>query len=442
MSATAPPKRNTPSQAGTLRHFRWYICGLLLYATTVNYVDRAVLGILEPTIARDLHWSNTEYGTISSVFQIGYAIMMPFAGRLIDWLGLRLGYSLSTLVWSLSSMGHALARTGTQFAIARLGLGLGEAANFPACIKAVADWFPRRERALATGIFNGGSNLGAIIAPLTVPIVTLHFGWHAAFIFTGSLSLTWVILWAIVYREPEQHPRLSREELVHIRSDQEGTSTDAVPYREVIGERAAWAFLIGKFLTDPVWWFYLFWLPNFLHTKYGVSLGRLGAPLIAVYAASAVGSIGGGWLSSFLLNRGWRVGAARKTAMLVCALCVTAAVFVPAAADSLWWTVALIGIAAAAHQGWSANLFTVVSDCFPRAAVGSVVGLGGFGGAIGGALVQIAVGKWLDASGGSYAPIFFIAGTIYLVALLVIHLLLPRFEQIKFVGSIPSPHGL
>ncbi len=431
MSATAPLKHKAAAQPGTIANLRWYICGLLLYATTVNYVDRAVLGILEPTIARDLHWSETEYGTINAVFQLGYAIMMPLAGRLIDWLGLRLGYSLATLVWSLSSMSHALARTGTQFAFARLGLGLGEAANFPACIKAVADWFPKRERALATGIFNGGSNLGAIIAPLTVPIITAHFGWHAAFIFTGSLSLSWVILWASFYREPEKNPKLSTEELSLIRSDHEVDPVERTPYIRLLDKRATWAFLIGKLLTDPVWWFYLFWLPGFLHRNYGVDLLHIGPPLVAVYAASAVGSIGGGWLSSSLVKRGWRVGVARKTAMLVCALCVSVVVFVPKAAGNLWLTVALIGIATAAHQGWSANLFTLASDNFPRAAVASVVGLGGLGGAVGGALVQPAIGKWLDVSHGAYGPIFLVAGTIYIVALLIIHLLLPRSAQLR-----------
>ena len=435
MSATASPEPASASQAGTIRNFRWYICGLLLYATTVNYMDRAVLGILEPTIARDLHWDNTEYGTISAVFQLGYAAMMPLAGRLIDWLGLRLGYSLSTLVWSLSSIAHAFAKTGTQFALARLGLGIGEAANFPACIKAVADWFPRRERAFATGIFNGGSNLGAVLAPLLVPVVTVRFGWHAAFIFTGSLSFTWVILWLLIYREPERHPKLSRQELAWIRSDHEQATNVSVPYRQIIDQRATWAFLIGKLLTDPVWWFYLFWLPTFLSHNYHVDLTHLGAPLIAVYALSAVGSIAGGWLSSRLLKRGWPVGKARKTAMLVCALCVTFVIYVPRAAGSLWLTVLLIGIAAAAHQGWSANLFTLVSDCFPRAAVSSVVGLGGLGGAIGGAVAQQAIGRWLDLSGNSYAPIFFIAGSMYLIALLIIQLLLPRFEEVRIKGS-------
>ncbi|HEX4749132.1 MAG TPA: MFS transporter [Bryobacteraceae bacterium] len=424
MSATAPLKTQATRESGTIRNFRWYICGLLLYATTVNYMDRAVLGLLEPNIARDLHWSNSDYGNISAAFQIGYAVMMPLAGRLIDWIGLRIGYALSTLLWSISSLAHALAGNGFQFGVARLGLGLGEAANFPACIKAVADWFPKRERAFATGIFNGGSNLGAILAPLLVPLVYVNFGWRAAFIFTGSLSLTFVILWTLIYREPEDHPRLSSQELALIRSDQEIVSKGRVPYSHVIGDRAAWAFLVGKFLTDPVWWFYLFWLPGFLQRSYHVELANVAAPLVTVYAASAVGSVFGGWLSSLLIKHGWAIQRARQTAMLVCAVAVMAAMFVPLLSWSMWWTVALIGIATAAHQGWSANLYTVASDNFPRAAVASVVGLGGLGGAVGGALVQPAVGAWLDLSHNSYGPIFVICGATYLIALLIIHLLL------------------
>ncbi|MGH9654202.1 MAG: MFS transporter [Bryobacteraceae bacterium] len=429
---TKPPALGIPAQQKrTVAHFRWYICGLLLYATTVNYMDRMVLSILEPTIARQLHWSSTDYGYIVGVFQAGYAIMMPIAGRLIDWIGLRFGYAASAILWAGSSMCHALARTAGQFALARLGLGLGEAANFPACIKAVADWFPRRERALATGIFNGGSNLGALCAPLLVPFIAANFTWRAAFLCTGSLSLSWVVLWLIFYREPEKHPRLSAEELAFIRSDQEQPEASGVPYTRVIRNRAAWAFIVGKFLTDPVWWFYLFWLPNFLHNQYGVSLSHLGAPLVAVYAGSAFGSLFGGWLSSSLLKRGWRVGAARKTAMLVCALSVVSVVYVPQATGSLWLTVGLIAIATAAHQGWSANLFTITSDCFRRSAVASIVGLGGLMGAVGAVIAQPATGRWLDYSHNAYAPIFYIAGSMYLFALLIIQLLLPRFQLQK-----------
>jgi len=420
--------------AGTrkLAHLRWYICGLLFYATTVNYMDRMVLGILKPTIASQLHWTDTEYGMINSAFQLGYAVMLPIAGRLIDWLGLRLGYTVAVVFWSLSSMAHALAGTAFQFGIARLGLGLGEAANFPAALKTVADWFPQRQRATAVGLFNSGSNIGAVVAPLVVPVLTAHFGWHSAFLFTGSLSMTWAVVWYLFYREPEKHPLLSGEELAVIRSDQETpAATQKFSYLRLLSNRAARAFVLGKFLTDPVWWFYLFWLPGFLNAKYGLDLIHLGPPLATVYLSADIGSIGGGWLSSWLLKRGWSAGAARKTAMLVCALAVTAVIFVPYAAGHLWVTVGLVSIAAAAHQGWSANIFTMASDCFPRRAMASIVGLGGFGGAIGGMLAQPAIGRWLDFSHQYYAPLFFVAGSMYLLTLLIIHLMVPRFEQQK-----------
>jgi MFS transporter, ACS family, hexuronate transporter len=417
------------STTKTLANFRWYICGLLFYATTVNYMDRIVMGILKPTISHDLGWNETDYAMITTAFQVGYAIMMPIAGRVIDWLGLRIGYPLAVLVWSISSLSHAFAGNLLQFSVARLGLGLGEAANFPAAIKAVADWFPRRERALATGIFNSGSNVGALLAPLAIPFVVARFGWHAAFLFTGCLSFSWIFIWLYFYREPEQHPRLSKAELALIRSDDEVVTTGKFPYSRLLKKRATWAFLSGKFITDPVWWFYLFWIPGFLQTKYHVDLSHLGLPLVAIYLSADFGSIGGGWLSSHLLKLGWPVGRARKTAMLVCALCVTVVMFVPIAAGNLWLTVALISVAASAHQGWSANLYTITSDCFPRAAIGSIVGLGGLGGAIGGALVQPAIGIWLDFSKEAYGPIFISAGCMYLVSLLLIHRLLPRFVQ-------------
>jgi MFS transporter, ACS family, hexuronate transporter len=409
-------------------HLRWYICGLLFYATTVNYMDRTVLGILKPVIAGELHWTDTEYGLINSAFQLGYAVMMPLAGRLIDGVGIRIGYSVAVLFWSLASMSHAFAGSALQFGAARLGLGLGEAANFPAAIKTVADWFPRRERALATGIMNGGSNMGALIAPLVVPLLTSHFGWHSAFLFTGSLSMCWAIAWFLFYREPEQNSLLSKRELEWIRGDQEQESPTRLSYRVMLSRRATWAVVLGKALTDPVWWFYLFWLPGFLHSKYHVNLVSLGPPLVAVYLAADIGSIGGGWLSSFLIQRGWTLGKARKGAMLVCAVCVLTAAFVPQAAGNLWLTVLLVSIAAASHQGWSANMYTLASDCFPRSAVASIIGLAGMAGAIGGMLAQPAIGAWLDFSHQSYGPLFIIAGSMYLFALLLIHLLLPRIE--------------
>ena len=418
------------ARSKTIPNFRWYICGLLFYATTVNYMDRMVISILHTTIADDLHWTESDYARVTTAFQLGYAVMMPIAGKLIDWLGLRVGYPLAAGVWSLSSIGHAFAGNVAQFSFARLGLGLGEAANFPASIKAVADWFPRKERALATGIFNSGSNIGAVVAPVMVPILVLKFGWHSAFVFTGMLSLTFVVLWSLIYREPEDHKRLSPEELALIRSDSDETAAvEKVPYFRMLKKRATWAFLLGKFLTDPVWWFYLFWIPGFLSQKYHVNLGNVGLPLVAIYVSAGFGSIGGGWLSSSLLKRGWELGKARKTAMLVCAICVVAAAFVPFVGGSLWAAVALVAVAASAHQGWSANLYTVASDCFPRAAIGAVVGLGGLGGAIGGVLVQPAIGWWLDHSNKIYSPLFIVAGSVYLIALLIIQLLLPKYEQ-------------
>ena len=427
-SRPASPAKDVPV-AGRATHIRWFVCGLLFYATTVNYMDRMVLGILKPTIARQLHWSETEYGWITFAFQLGYAVMMPVAGRLIDWLGLRLGYTLAALVWATCSMLHALAGTAFQFGLARLGLGLGEAANFPAALKAIAEWFPQSERALATGIFNSGTNVGAVIAPLLVPFLTARFGWQSAFLCTGSLSLSWVVCWVIFYRSPERYRGLSTQELPLIRSGQDAATDARVSYKVLLRSRATWAFLLGKFLTDPVWWFYLFWIPGFLQLKYHVDLLHIGPPLVTIYLAADIGSVGGGWLSSWLIKRGWDVARARKRAMLVCAVCVLAVMFVPAARGNLWLTVALIATAASAHQGWSANLFSIATDCFPRSMVGSIIGLGGLGGAIGGMLVQPAVGLWLDFSKEWYAPIFFVAGSMYLIALFVIHRLLPSFEQ-------------
>lgn len=417
-----------------LPHLRWYICGLLFFATTVNYIDRQVLGLLKPVIEKDLGWSEVDYGWIVTAFQFAYALMMPFAGRLIDKLGTRLGYMLAVVVWSFAAMAHALARNAVQFGMARFALGFGESANFPAAIKTIADWFPQRERALATGIFNSGTNIGAVVAPLTVPYLAVHYGWQSAFIFTGAVGFLWVVLWLWFYHKPEEHPRLSPEERTLIEAGREPeAASERIPYSQLLTSRAAWAFAVGKFLTDPVWWFYLFWLPGFLNRIYGVDLSHLGLPLVVVYQACTFGSIGGGWIPSFLLRRGWTVNAARKTAMLICAVAVTSVVFVARAGGNMWLAVALVSVAAAAHQGWSANLFTLASDMFPRGAVGSVVGFGGMGGAIGGMLVAPAIGYWLDWSHGAYGPLFVVAGSMYLLALGLIQLLVPK------LGVIPHP---
>lgn len=417
-------------KSGGFQHYRWVICGLLFYATTINYIDRQVLGILKPVLQKELGWQESDYGYIVFAFQAAYAILMPIAGRILDWLGTRIGYALAVAIWSVAAMSHSLAQNALQFSAARFMLGLGEAGNFPAALKTVADWFPQRERALATGIFNSGSNIGAIVAPMAVPWIALHFGWRAAFLGTALFSFTWILLWLGFYRPARQHPRLSAEEfaLIHQGREKEPPAI-RVPALRLMQCRGMWAFLLGKFLTDPVWWFYLFWLPGFLNSTYGLDLSHLGAPLITIYLSADIGSIGGGWLSSTLLQRGWTPNRARKTAMFVCAAAVTGVIFVMHTGGNLWLAVALISIAAAAHQGWSANLYTLVSDVFPTQVVGSVTGLGGFGGALGGMLVAPAIGKWLEISNKSYGPLFVVAGVMYLIALAVIHLLVPRLDK-------------
>ncbi len=436
MSAPAPGKTQTASPPSRVGRFRWYVCGLLFYATTVNYVDRQVLSLLKPVISHDLGWNEATYGWIVFSFQAAYAIIMPIAGRVIDWLGTRTGYTLAVLVWSCAAMAHSLARSSLQFAVARFALGFGEAANFPAAIKTVADWFPKRERALATGVFNSGSNIGALIAPLLVPFIASRFGWRPSFLVTGALDVVWIIVWLTTYRSPRENKRVSPAELAYIESDPVEPSR-RVPYLTLLSKRAAWAFLLGKFLTDPAWWFYLYWFPGFLNQKYGINLSHLGPPLIAVYLAADVGSIGGGWISSHLLARGRTVTRARKTALLTCAVVVLPVVFVMTTHGNVWATVLLVSLAAAGHQGWSANLYTLVSDTFPRSEIASVVGLGGMGGAIGGALVNPAIGYWLDFSHQLYAPLFVIAGSVYLIAFFLIHRLVPRLEQVH--APIPSP---
>jgi ACS family hexuronate transporter-like MFS transporter len=409
-------------------HTRWVVCVLLLFATTVNYVDRQVLGLLAPDLQKEIGWDEKTYGYIVTAFQAAYALGLLVAGRLLDLFGTRIGYAFAVVFWSLAAMAHAFARTPFGFGAARFALGLGEAANFPACVKTVAEWFPKKERALATGIFNAGSNLGAIIAPLLVPWIALTWGWPWAFIWTGALGFIWLIFWWVYYRTPQEHPKLSKEEFRYIHSDAE-KRTKPMPWASLVEHRQAWAFALGKFMTDPVWWFFLFWLPKFLNEKHGITLAKVGLPIVTIYILADVGSIAGGWFSSHLVKRGWTVNRARKTAMLACALCVTPVMFA-GYATNLWTAVFLIGLAAAAHQGWSANLFTIVTDMFPKKAVGSAVGFGGMAGAIGGMFVATGVG-WLLQTTGSYVPLFLLAGTAYLLALGVIHLLVPKLEPAK-----------
>ena len=388
-------------------------------------MDRQVLGLLAPDLQKIFQWNEIQYGYIVTAFQTTYALGLLVMGGFIDRIGTRIGYAIAIAVWSLSAMGHALASSVLGFGVARAMLGLGESGNFPAAIKTVTEWFPKKERALATGVFNSGTNVGAIIAPLTVPWVYVHLGWRWAFLFTGLFSATWLVVWLVFYRRPEEHPKLSRSELLYIQSDPEEPVTK-IPWLRLLPHRQTWAFALGKFMTDPVWWFYLFWLAKFFSAAHGLTLSKLGPPLVVIYVAADVGSIFGGWLSSSLIKRGWSVNGARKTAMLICALCVVPVMFIPYVTQ-LWPQVALFSLATAAHQGWSCNMFTTASDMFPRRAVGSVVGIGGFCGAVGGMCIASFTGFHLQRT-HSYLLLFFIAGSAYLLALFVIQMLAPRLE--------------
>jgi ACS family hexuronate transporter-like MFS transporter len=401
---------------------------LLLLGTTKNYMDRQVLGVLKTTLQHDLGWNDIDYGNLVLAFQAAYAVGMILVGRLVDRLGTRLGYALAMAFWSLASMGHALGNSFTSFVIARSALGFGEAGVFPASIKTVAEWFPKKERALATGIFNAGTNAGAIVTPLIVPWIALHWGWRWAFVITGALGFVWLIFWLVLYRKPEEHSRVSKAELAYIRGDPSEPNRK-IKWISLFPHRQTWAFVMGKFMTDPIWWFYLFWIPDFLQRRHGLALIKIGLPIMVIYLISDVGSVGGGWLSSWLIHRGKSINAARKIAMLVCALCVVPIV-IAYRTDNMWEAVLLIGLAAAGHQGFSANLFTLTSDIFPSQAVGSVVGIGGMAGAIGGMLIATVVGHILQWS-GSYMVPFFIAGSAYLVALATIQLLSPKLEPAR-----------
>lgn len=417
----APASAAPPGKPAT--SYRWRICALLFAATTINYVDRQVLGVLAPLLQVQLGWSELEYGYIVTAFQSAYALGLLVAGGAIDRLGSRLGYAIAIAVWSIAAMAHSLVRTTLGFGALRFLLGLGEAGNFPAAIKTVAEWFPQRERSFATGLFNSGSNIGAILAPIMAPWVALRFGWQWAFVVTGVFSAMWIAAWLTIYRKPEQHPSVSATELSYIQSGREEPA-QRVPWRDLLPLRQTWAFTAGKFITDPVWWFFLSWLPKFFNSEHGLTLTELGLPLVVIYLTADVGSIGGGWLASWFMRRGFAPGKARKAAMLCCALSVVPVVFAPFVSN-LWGAVALVSIAAAAHQGWSANLFTLTSDMFPRRAVASVVGIGGFAGAVGGMLIATFTGLLLEFT-GSYIPVFLMASSAYLVALGVIHFLVPR----------------
>jgi ACS family hexuronate transporter-like MFS transporter len=407
-------------------HYRWTICALLFFATTINYVDRQVLGLLAPMLQTKIGWNELQYGYIVMAFQWAYAIGLLIMGGVIDRIGTRLGYAAAITIWSLAAMSHALVRTVLGFGVARFALGLGESGNFPAAIKTVAEWFPRKERALATGIFNSGTNIGATVAPLVVPWIAVHLGWQFAFLFTGLFSAIWVVCWLTTYRKPQDHPRVSAAELNYIQSEPV-EPTVKIAWLSLLPHSQTWAFILGKFITDPVWWFFLFWLPKFFASEHNLTLTGLGLPLIVIYNAATLGSVFGGWLPAKFLKMGWTANRARKTTMLACALAVVP-IMIASRVQNLWGAVALISLATAAHQGWSANLFTLASDMFPRRAVASVVGIGSCGGAIGGAMVAGFVGFLLQHT-HNYLPVFMMAGLAYLFALLVIQLLAPRLQR-------------
>jgi MFS transporter, ACS family, hexuronate transporter len=418
--------RPSASQSGAgffAGNFRWLICALLFLGVTKNYMDRQVLGVLKGPLQLEFGWNDIDYGNLVFAFQAAYALGLLCVGRLIDRLGTRAGYAAAMIFWSLASMAHAAASSFSTFLFARAALGFGESGVFPASIKCIAEWFPKKERALATGIFNAGTNIGAIVTPLIVPWIAVHLGWRWAFLLTGALGFAWLALWLLLYRKPEEHPRCTPQERNYIQSDASEPATK-IRWTQLLPRRQTWVVAAGKFLTDPIWWFYLFWIPDYLQRQHGLRLTQIGLPILVIYVISDLGSIGGGWLSSALLRRQFSVNASRKWAMLICALCVVpvAGVF---RVSGLWPATLLIGFAAAGHQGFSANLYTLSSDLFPARAVASVVGIGGMAGAVGGMLIAQLVGHVLQWT-GSYMIPFAIAGSAYMLALLLIHLLSPR----------------
>ena len=410
--------RRPTSLPSTLPRFRWVVCGLLFFATTVNYVDRQVLGILATPLQKEIGWSESDYGWIISAFQAAYACCMVLAGTFIDRVGTKIGYSVGIVVWSVAAMAHGLVNSAFGFGIARFALGAGEASNFPAAVKTVAEWFPQKERALATGIFNSGSNIGALIAPLLVPWMAFKFGWRSTFFLTGAIGFLWLVAWWILYRKPET---------IRENTPRRARSTN---WKALLSIKETWLLGAMRFATDPIWWFYLFWLPKYLGSQHGLSLSELGLPLVVIYLSADIGSIGGGLISSWLIRRGWQPIQARKGGMLLSAL-VVLPMMVASMVQDLWVLVAMISLAAAAHQAWAANVFTLVSDLYPQSSVASMVGLSGFFGALGGVLFSALTGLILQWT-GSYLPMFIWAGIGYLLGLGIIHIGTRASRQIEF----------
>jgi MFS transporter, ACS family, hexuronate transporter len=419
-------------------NFRWFICGLLFLATTINYLDRQVLSLLKPALESEFHWTEIDYSNIVMAFTAAYALGYLFFGKIVDYIGTKLGYALSVFLWSIAAMAHAAVGSTAGFVFARVGLGLSEGGNFPASIKATAEWFPIKDRALATGIFNSGTNIGAVVAPILIPWILGNYGWQEAFLWTGALGFLWLILWMYYYEIPSRHKKISKSEydLIHSDAVPGDTSSRKITWGQVLRIRQAWVFILGKFLTDPVWWFFLFWLPAYFSSAYAIDLKKPNWQLAIVYTATTIGSIGGGFLSSYLIRKGWPVFKARQRSMLLYAFLVLPVMTAPFAGN-IWIAVALISMATAAHQAWSANLYTTVSDMFPKHAVSTVVGVGGMAGSIGGMLFPIVVGRLLEffKQQGSittgYTILFIVCGFAYLIAWRVMKLLSPTMEKVK-----------
>jgi ACS family hexuronate transporter-like MFS transporter len=417
---------------------RWIVVALLFFATTINYIDRQVIGLLKPTLEVEFGWSEKDYANIVMAFTAAYALGLLVFGRIIDRIGTKMGFSISIVFWSIAACLHGVVKTTFGFGIARAALGLGESGNFPAAIKTVAEWFPKKERALATGIFNSGANIGAVFAPILVPTILALYGWQEAFIITGAIGFVWLIFWLYYYEIPTRHKKVTEAELAHIHSDNEEDTGNEKPitWGTLFRVRQTYVFIAGKLLTDPIWWFFLFWLPSYFSTSFNLDLKKPGWPLVIIYMATSIGSIGGGYLSSYFIQKGWPVYKARKTAMFIFALCVLP-IMSAKYATNMWVAVALISLAAAAHQAWSANIFTVASDMFPKKAISSVVGIGGMAGSLGGVLFPIFVGYILETyrqlgdSTAGYNIIFFVCGLMYMLAWAVMHFISPKMTPYK-----------
>jgi len=413
---------------------RWIVCALLFFATTINYIDRQILSLIKELLDRELGWNNEQFGLVNSAFQGAYAAGLLFFGWFVDRYGTRIGYAVSIVAWSLSAMAHALVGSVGGFFSARVALGVSEGGNFPSAIKAVALWFPKRERAFATAIFNSGANVGAIIAPATIPLIAFSLGWRSAFIFAGIAGFVWVVFWIPLYEVPERRKRVSASELEHIRSDRDEAAPGGAPmgWMRALRHRQTWSFVTAKFMTDPVWWFFLIWLPDYFKATRGLNIKKSWVHLVTIYAIVTMLSIFGGWITGYLTRRGWTVTRARKSGMLVFALCVLPILAATRVGD--WPAVLLIGLAASAHQAWSANLYTTVSDMFAKKDVATIVGLGGMAGSIGGIIFPWFCGRLLDryhALGNvtaGYAILFAICASAYLIAFVIHHLLAPKFE--------------